>query len=121
MFSVYSYLDGKTPEKAKLLLDEIGAICKGLLREIEAFPANIDSQSAASAAGQIRSYASNWKTETARIGIFIKDIKHLNIQMENESMDKYLNETLSHSWQNFSKTVDYLMTIQPQDLKAKHF
>jgi len=120
MFSAYCFLDGKVPETARELLTEIGRICQKLRKEIDAFPSNIDQQSAGAASGQIRSYAIKWKKETDHLSYLINEIKNLNIQMENHSLNEFLNEILSHSLQNFSKLVDSMTAIQAKDLITKH-
>lgn len=121
MFSAYSILDGKVPETAAGLLDEIGKICQKFRTEIDDFPANIDPQSAVTASVQIRSSAIRWEKDTEYLSRLINEIKILNIQLEDPSVNKFLNETLSYSLQKFIQIISYSKEIQAEDLTTKPF
>ena len=119
LISVYSFLAGKVPDTVNVLLGEIEQVCKELHQDIETLPNIFDYSSASTAANQIRSDAIKWKKETARLANLIDEIEQLDIQLEDASLNKFLNELLSHSLQQFSLIVDSLATIKPQDLKRK--
>ena len=119
--SVYSFLEGKVPDSVNVLLGKIGKVCKELHQDIETLPNIFDYPSAITAADRIRSDAIKWKKEIACLANLIDEIEHLDIQLEDASLNKFLNESLPHSLQNFSLIVDSLVTIKPQDLKIRHF
>jgi hypothetical protein len=121
LFSICSFLEGKVPDLIENLLGEIVQICSDLRIEIDDLPSIYSFHSADEASNQLRTYAIKWKKELGSIGDLINEIMNFKIQLEDVSLNKFLNESLYYSFQKFSTIVDYLLVIQARDLKVSRF
>ncbi|HXQ36732.1 MAG TPA: hypothetical protein VN843_22155 [Anaerolineales bacterium] len=115
----------KVSETAAAPLEKFGNISKKLLTEIEVqfgnLFNNINLHSSDTVSSQIRLLAIGFENDIENLALLINKIKTLNVQLEDSTLNKVLNETLPYSLQNFIKLINYLRDIQTKDLTTKHF
>jgi hypothetical protein len=121
MFSVCSSLKEKAPSSIEDLLGEVVKICDDLRTEIDNPPSIFSFHSAEDASDQLRTYVNRWEKELGTLEGLVNEIINSKIQLEDDAMNKLLNESLYRSFQRFSKIVDTLVVIQAEDLTVDRF
>src|SRR5438046_2121215 len=108
MFSVCSFLKEKVPSSIEGLLGEVVKICDNLRTEIDNPLSIFSFHSADEASDQFHTYAIKWKKELNTLEGLVNEIINFKLQLEDVALNKLLNESLYHSFQQFSEIVDSL-------------
>jgi hypothetical protein len=116
----HSLLRGKTPQVIEEPFLLFGQVSDKLQQEVKLIyrepSARIDLQSADTASKQIRLLATEWEKDVEKLSRFVFQINAANVELEDENLNKMLNEVLSKCVEKFHGLISCLKATQSRHL-----